>query len=241
MTDLAGRVAERYVLTPYGEVTVHQETGYGDLDGDADVDSTDKGTVGVTCTGTVGGACRILDFDGDYDSTDATKFDALPSGLRRSPGRGLSGLAQVFAHQGLPLDGEVGSYQNRARHYQSVLRRFIQRDAMLFDSDLIAENNYVDGLSLYIYLISSPVGSVDPTGYCCTLVGPCNAPNPNPARCKTPPPGTPAFTTVTFGICNCGFCCWGVQGCSKSWTCAFFAVGGWLWSQTGSATTSPCL
>ena len=39
--------------------------GYGDRDGDTDVDATDKGTPGTTCTGTVSGACRILDLDFD--------------------------------------------------------------------------------------------------------------------------------------------------------------------------------
>ncbi|MEK6674024.1 MAG: hypothetical protein AABZ47_00045, partial [Planctomycetota bacterium] len=48
LTDLGGSVVERYVYKPYGQVTVHQDTGYGDRDGDGDVDSTDKGTVGVT-------------------------------------------------------------------------------------------------------------------------------------------------------------------------------------------------
>ena len=61
----------------------------GDRDGDQDMDATDKGTPGSTCTGTVSGACRILDldFDGDYDSTDATKFDALDQGLARPHSR----------------------------------------------------------------------------------------------------------------------------------------------------------
>jgi len=34
LTDLGGSVVERYVYTPYGQVTVHQETSYGDWDGD---------------------------------------------------------------------------------------------------------------------------------------------------------------------------------------------------------------
>ena len=115
LTDLGRRVVERYVYTPYGELLVNQETSFGDRDGDNDVDATDKGTVGVTCTGTVSGACRILDvdFDGDYDSTDAAKFDALPQGLARHPGRTFSGVSQPFAHQGLLFEPEIGSYQNR--------------------------------------------------------------------------------------------------------------------------------
>ena len=112
MTDLGRHLVERNVCTPYGELTVHQQTGYGDRDGDGDVDSTDKGTVGTTCTGTVTGSCRILDldFDGDYDSTDATKFDALPQGARRNPGRTATVVNQPFAHQGLLFEPELAQY-----------------------------------------------------------------------------------------------------------------------------------
>ena len=68
-----------------GDLYVHQAErerrgsvkGFGDCDGDADVDATDKGTPGSTCTGTVTGSCRILDLD--YDSSDATLFDARPA------------------------------------------------------------------------------------------------------------------------------------------------------------------
>jgi len=42
LTDMGGSVVERYVYTPYGEVTVHQNTSWGDYDGDGDVDSADK-------------------------------------------------------------------------------------------------------------------------------------------------------------------------------------------------------
>jgi hypothetical protein len=89
VTDLGGSLIERYVLEPYGELTVHQLSSYGDRDGDGDVDATDKGTPGTTCTGTVTGACRILDldFDGDYDTTDATLFDNLTPGNATHPGR----------------------------------------------------------------------------------------------------------------------------------------------------------
>ncbi len=82
LTDLGGSVLERYDYTAYGEMTVHQGGraqggsvhAEADRDGDQDVDVTDTGTVGVDCTGTVSGACRILDldFDGDYHSTDAS-------------------------------------------------------------------------------------------------------------------------------------------------------------------------
>ncbi len=133
LTDLGGHLVERYVLTPYGEPTVYQETGYGDRDGDGDVDATDKGTPGTTCTGTVSGECRILDldFDGDYDSTDAGLFDSLPQGLARHPGRIATAVHQPFGHQGLLFEPEIGQYQNRARQYDPGKRRFVQRDPIL--------------------------------------------------------------------------------------------------------------
>jgi len=129
LTDLGGRLVERYVYTPYGELTVHQSTGYGDRDGDGTVDSVDKGTPGTTCTGTVSGECRILDldFDGDYDSTDASLFDSLPQGLAQHPSRTFTGIDQPFAHQGLLYDAEIMTYQNRARQYAPSKRRFAQR------------------------------------------------------------------------------------------------------------------
>jgi len=162
LTDLGGSVVERNVYTPYGEVTVHQETSYGDRDGDGDVDSTDKGTVGVTCTGTVTGAYGILDldFDGDYDSADATLFDSLPSGLARHPGRFATGVNQPFAHQGLLYEPEIASYQNRARQYDPAKRRFVQRDPL----DLGAGT-----MNVYEYVSANPLTQSDPSGLaCCT-------------------------------------------------------------------------
>ena len=160
LTDLGGSVLERYDYTAYGEMTVHQETSFGDRDGDQDVDSADKGTVGVTCTGTVSGACRILDldFDGDYDATDATAFDALDQGLSRHPGRTLTGVDQPFGHQGLYVDGAIGTVDNRAREYDPATRRFMQRDPL----------GYLGSTNAYEYVASSPLVYFDPLGllYC---------------------------------------------------------------------------
>jgi hypothetical protein len=87
VTDLGGSLVERYVLEPYGQLTVHQRSSFGDRDGDGDVDATDKDTPGTTCIGTPTAACRILDGDGDYDATDATLFDNLDPGNAAHPGR----------------------------------------------------------------------------------------------------------------------------------------------------------
>jgi RHS repeat-associated protein len=47
-------------------------------------------------------------------------------------GRSLatSAVGNVFCHQGLPLDHEKGSYQNRHREYAAQLQRFVQRDPL---------------------------------------------------------------------------------------------------------------
>lgn len=174
-TDLGRHVVERNVYTPYGELTVHQDTGFGDRDGDQDVDATDKGTVGTTCTGTVSGTCRILDldFDGDYDSTDATKFDALTQGAQRHPGRPATATSQPFAHQGLFFEPELAQYQNRHRQYDPGKRRFGQTDpyAFLASPRFAPGRHYQDGLDLYGYLQQRPMALLDPyglgSGECC--------------------------------------------------------------------------
>jgi RHS repeat-associated protein len=167
-TDMGRHVLEHNVLSPYGQLAVNQETGFGDRDGDSDVDSTDKGTVGVTCTGTVSGSCRILDldFDGDYDSTDATKFDALPQGWQGREGLTASVVNQPFAHQGLLFEPEMGSYQNRARQYHPGLRRFVQRDPLVLATTK-AGSGYQDGFSLYGLYRMNPWSFLDPLGTSC--------------------------------------------------------------------------
>jgi len=191
LTDLGGHLVERYVYTPYGELTVHQATGYGDRDGDRDVDSDDKGTPGTDCTGTVSGSCRILDldFDGDYDSTDASLFDALPQGLAQHPGRTFTAVDQPFAHQGLLYDAEIMTYQNRARQYDPNKRRFVQRDPLLlvkkYTTSLVLPKNVhgtntminlgvlrtrfnqIDATNLYAYVNHNPLGNFDPSGAFC--------------------------------------------------------------------------
>ena len=166
LTDLGGSVVERYVYTPYGQVTVHQETAYGDRDGDHVVDATDKGAPGITCTGTVTGACRILDldFDGDYDSADATLFDSLPQGLARHPGRVATAVDQPFAHQSLLYEPKLGQYQNRLRQYDPTKRRFIQRDPL---AEGPGPDDNPDRLNVYRYVGNSPLVITDASGGGC--------------------------------------------------------------------------
>jgi len=163
-TDLGGSLVERYEYSPYGQVVANQETGYGDRDGDGDVDADDKGTPGTTCTGTLTGACRILDldFDGDYDSTDGTKFDSLPQGNAAHPGRHMTGVSQHFGHQGLLFEAETAQYQNRARQYGPGERRFAQPDPLRHRAPSAATDRIA--LHVYLYEGSSPIRFQDPSG-----------------------------------------------------------------------------
>ncbi|MCO6439168.1 MAG: hypothetical protein J5J06_18920 [Phycisphaerae bacterium] len=171
-TNLGGNLMEHYVYEPYGSLTVNQSTSWGDRDGDGDVDSTDKGTVGVTCTGTVSGACRILDldFDGDYDNDDAGRFDNLAQGVARKAASLHSRVGQPMAHHGLRLEPESSDYQSRRRQYDPSKGRFPQADPAM----------YKDSLSLFTYARSNPCKYVDPTGLtsCCVSSGGGNSPTP---------------------------------------------------------------
>jgi RHS repeat-associated protein len=73
-----------------------------------------------------------------------------------------STVGNPFAHQGLALDQEKTSCQNRHREYVSPLQRFIQRDPLT--SRPLAGAGYRDGQSLYAYLGALPVGRRDPSG-----------------------------------------------------------------------------
>jgi len=117
----------------------------------------------------VSGSCRILDldFDGDYDSTDATKFDALTQGAQRHPGRASTAASQPFAHQGLLFEPELAQYQNRARQYDPGKRRFEQRDPLSFRNR--PESGYEEGMSLFLVQLSNPTAQLDPSGLGCTI------------------------------------------------------------------------
>jgi RHS repeat-associated protein len=90
-------------------------------------------------------------------------------------------LATALGHQGLYHDRETGLIFNRNRIYSPTLSRYLQRDpnetallictATAINADtrlaiiqISTDGQYGDGLSLYQYLRSNPLGSVDPSG-----------------------------------------------------------------------------
>ena len=129
LTDLAGRVVERYHYSPYGELEVSAESYPGDYTGDGRVDSDDDDELcgvggGCDCefTASVSGACRVFDFDcdGDLDQTDQDTLEDLYDGLatdlqnHRIPSTTHSPVGNLFAFQGKPYDAETGLYDSRA-------------------------------------------------------------------------------------------------------------------------------
>jgi RHS repeat-associated protein len=68
---------------------------------------------------------------------------------------GVSDVNNALGHQGLHLDTESALYYNRNRYYSPSLGRFITRDPL----------GYVDGMSVYEYVGSSPRVYVDAMGY----------------------------------------------------------------------------
>jgi len=193
LTDFAGRVLEHYYQTPYGIMTVDQESYFGDSDGDGKVtedewDTDEDGQLDSDddCWGSdPSGNCRLVDFDfdGDVDATDATRLAELDSTTTyRQPGQACSGIGNTRAHQGLIYDAEIGSYNNRARQYAPQIERFMQRDALRPNPH--ATSAYQDGVSLYTYVRTNPNTWVDPLG---------TVPECPPGTEQSGPPSEPIF------------------------------------------------
>jgi RHS repeat-associated protein len=172
LTDLTGRVLERYYYSPYGELEVAFDAHFFDYDDDGDVDEQDlaAATSGGECWGDYSGDCRRLDADSDRD-IDAADHTAISSfidelsgdqEIQRTPAPTRSQLGNPFAHQGLVFDAEIGSYQNRARQYNPRLKRFMQRDPLALRLSWPRRDRAE--IALYEYGESTPLVRRDPTG-----------------------------------------------------------------------------
>ncbi|HEX5155158.1 MAG TPA: RHS repeat-associated core domain-containing protein [Parafilimonas sp.] len=66
----------------------------------------------------------------------------------------VSAVGNTYLFTGRQIDKETGLYYFRARYYDAVTGRFLQRDPL----------GYVDGLGLYAYVNNNPLSSFDPIG-----------------------------------------------------------------------------
>ncbi len=172
LTDITGRVLERSFYSPYGQLEAVISKHPFDYDDDGDVDADDASMIDADCSGDYSGDCRRLDADGDRD-IDEDDLDIIAAyigglsgdtALTRVPSSPRSRLGNPFAHQGLPLDAEIASYQNRARQYNPGLKRFMQRDPLAMRNR--AGSGYQDGMNLSVYQSSLPIRLLDPYGAC---------------------------------------------------------------------------
>jgi RHS repeat-associated protein len=234
-TDLTARQIERNYYSPYGQLEVAVDSHPFDYDDDGDVDADDYAvTTNGTCTGTATGDCRRMDADadGDVDSTDQTTIAnyiatlTTDTELTRVPAATESQRGNLYGHQGLVFDAELGSYQNRARQYAPATRRFLQRDplGLIIIEDSMGQPvlklasaetpqgiksyfpdealMYRDGMNIYQYVRTSPLTKRDPVGLCC---GPCTGRNAGLS-------GSPAATCDDGN----GFMPGSKVGCTKS-------------------------
>jgi RHS repeat-associated protein len=180
MIDSAAKLVERNFYEPYGTSKYRY---FDDVDGDGDVDATDKTTVtglsGMKIYQSGYVADADIDRSGVIDATDAslvstTTKAALPAGY-------ISDKAfadNIFGYIGYASDVESDSYTVRRRHYAPGVGRWIERDpAGLRDE------------SLYSYISSRATRARDPMGLCAS----CDDSQSLPRRpqCYIQTPGDP--------------------------------------------------
>ncbi len=133
----------------------------GDLDADGDCDFGDLSIIG----GWIGVSYDVrgdMDLDGDVDAADQTTLAGLNFGvtlgrgqLSRTVASAAGGIRKGYAgyeHDGTLMNSSFMHVRNRM--YMAELGRWTRRDPI----------GYVDGMSLYAYVQSDPLGTLDPEG-----------------------------------------------------------------------------
>jgi RHS repeat-associated protein len=158
LTTPAGLLAEEYNYTPYGRMLARRHTGFGDADGDGDVDAADQTAWNATQGG--GGVYNRnldADYDGDNDFYDESAWLAAynaPGTSAIVPHRAWSPSGNPYGFTARRLDPESMLMHYRWRAYNPTLKRFMQRDPL----------GYIGGPSLYEYVTGNPLRYLDPWG-----------------------------------------------------------------------------
>ncbi len=114
-------------------------------------------------------------------------FTAVPPNSWGTP---HSGIGNPWMFTGRQLDEEAGLYFYRARYYDALKGRFLQRDSL----------GYADGMNLYEYGRDNPVAFADPSGLEaeCDLFAPRRRRNPTVVFPNQPPAWF--FSKLSFWI-----------------------------------------
>jgi RHS repeat-associated protein len=119
-------------------------------------------------------------------------------------GTAHSTIGNPWLFTGRQFDEETGLYFYRARYYDPVKGRFLQRDPI----------GYVGGVNLYEYVQSSPTNLVDPSGY---LPAPDPSYSPNPCEFDCHISVKVWFIYQTLGIGRHGFIETECRGEKNTW------------------------
>lgn len=106
--------------------------------------STTNGSV-ISITDSTGAIAERYEYDGFGKAAVYNKNNALISN---------SSIGNTYTFSGREYDVETGLYYYRARYYDAVHGRFLQRDPL----------GYTDGLGLYAYVNNKPFTMYDPLG-----------------------------------------------------------------------------
>ncbi len=158
LIDDVADVVEWVTYDAYGQAAHH---AFGDVDGDGDYDSSDRGLI-YTITTTYSNpqihqsgydAAADLDRDGDVDSTDVSIASGLSTTTALPLGQ-LSSEGNIFGFSGYVYNRATGLYLVRFRSYDVEVGRWAERDPL----------GYVDGANLYQYVGGTPIAAIDPFG-----------------------------------------------------------------------------
>jgi RHS repeat-associated protein len=145
-----GNLVARYTYSPgYIDAVAEQER-----DLDADSDFADAGEVVYYHANALFSTYALTDAGGSV--VERYRYDAYGAATVLDPdwsvdADGASDVGNPYAYTGRRLDAASGLLQYRFRFYCTALGRWMQRDSV----------GYVDGMSLYEYVMGEPVGLVD--------------------------------------------------------------------------------
>ncbi len=132
---------------------------FGDLNGDYTVTVADRTIFDNIKTGGNNEKYNILgdvDLDGDLDATDRSIMSTYYLGLTGGSNvLSVDEIANDIGYAAYIFNDESQNYHVRNREYSPQLGRFLQRDLL----------EYPDGYNLYQYVMSNPIGYIDPFGF----------------------------------------------------------------------------